>query len=170
MIACRDATPADGPELNAMARQSFVDTFTAEYDPADFATYLDQAYGGDGLVADLARPDIAFRIARADDRIVGYAKVSALTLPHSAAAPGAFELRQLYVATGWHGTGVAAMLMDWTLAHARAAGAPELYLAVFEFNHRARAFYRRHGFEEVGEYDFRVGSRVDRDRLMRLAL
>jgi RimJ/RimL family protein N-acetyltransferase len=60
---------------------------------------------------------------------------------------------------------VAVALMDWTLDAARAMGAPEIYLAVFEYNHRARAFYTRYGFVEIGTFDFRVGTRVDCDRI-----
>jgi len=165
MIEYRDATMADAEPLNAMARQSAIDTFAAEYAPEDFAVYLAQAYGPEGLVAHLADPSIRFRIALEDGRIIGYSKLSRVVLPAPDPQPGAAELRQLYVLKDWHGAGIAATLMDWTLETARAMGAPEIYLAVFEFNHRARAFYTRYGFVEVGSFDFRVGDRVDRDRI-----
>lgn len=170
MIRYRDATPADAQALNDMAVASFRETFEAEYEPDDFAEYLGRAYGPDGLVADVGKPSITFRLALDDDRIVGYAKVSALAIPYEPAAPGAMELRQLYVLSNHHGSGIAAALMDWTIATARAAGASELYLAVFEFNHRARAFYTRYGFVEVGEFPFRLGKRIDRDRIWQLKL
>ena len=35
---------------------------------------------------------------------------------------------------------------------------------------RARRFYERYGFEEIGRYDFRVGETIDDDRIMRLRL
>ena len=170
MIVYRDAIAADGPALNAMAEQSFRETFGAEYEPQDLAAYIAQAYGPDGLRADLRDPAIRFHVALSDGAIVGYAKLSPLTLPAPDAEPGAAELRQLYVMRTQHGTGIAAALMEWTIAAARADRAPALYLAVFAFNHRARAFYARYGFRHVGEMDFRVGSRVDRDQIWRLAL
>ena len=37
-------------------------------------------------------------------------------------------------------------------------------------NHRARRFYERYGFEEIGVYTFMVGDHADEDHLMRLAL
>ena len=46
----------------------------------------------------------------------------------------------------WQGAGVAAALMDWAVETARAAGAPALYLSVWEEGDRAIAFYRRQGF------------------------
>ncbi|WP_425228035.1 N-acetyltransferase family protein [Sphingomonas sp.] len=170
MIAYRDATPADGAALNAMATLAFRQTFAAEYERADLEEYIGRAYGPAGLLADLADPAVRFRLALSGEAIVGYAKLSPLALPLDDAEPGATELRQLYLLRDRHGSGIAATLMDWTIAEARAAGAPALYLAVFDFNHRAKAFYARYGFVDVGCVPFRLGERVDMDRVWRLSL
>jgi ribosomal protein S18 acetylase RimI-like enzyme len=60
--------------------------------------------------------------------------------------------------------------MEWAISTARSRGASELYLSVFDDNHRAKRFYGRHGFEEVGRYGFRVGDQVDDDRIWRKIL
>jgi ribosomal protein S18 acetylase RimI-like enzyme len=60
--------------------------------------------------------------------------------------------------------------MEWGLATARAQGAPEIYLTVFDHNERAKRFYARHGFEEVGRCTFQLGERVDDDRIWRARL
>ena len=100
--------------------------------------------------------------------MVGYAKVNPPWLPDP--EPGAMQLSQLYVARSLHGTGVAATLMDWAIDSARAADATAMLLTVWEENARARAFYRRRGFVEVGTYAFVTGQQVDTDLVMRLAL
>jgi RimJ/RimL family protein N-acetyltransferase len=45
-----------------------------------------------------------------------------------------------------------------------------MFLSVFIDNHRARRFYARYGFEEVGRYDFMVGTHADHDLILRLKL
>ena len=90
-----------------------------------------------------------------------------LIAPAPAPQPGAMELRQLYVLRPWHGRGVAEELMKWAIDTARAEGAPEIYLTVFDHNMRAKRFYTRHGFSEVGHCTFRLGDRVDDDRVWR---
>lgn len=168
MIAYRDATSEDAPAIDALFRASFIETFAHLYDPADlaafFAKFTPQAWRDE-----LADPDVVFRLAEEGERLAGYAKVSSLSLPVAPAGPAA-ELRQLYVATPWHGGGIAPELMDWVLADARRRGANTLYLTVFTGNLRARRFYARYGFEEVAPYAFMVGNQADEDLIMRLGL
>jgi GNAT superfamily N-acetyltransferase len=82
----------------------------------------------------------------------------------------AIELRQLYLLHEWRGAGAAKALMDWAIAEARGRSADELYLTVYVDNVRARRFYERYGFVEVGPYKFMVGEQADEDIIMRLPL
>lgn len=171
MIACRDARIEDGAALDTMARAIWVETFAHSCSAEDMAMYLAKAYGPDGaLIRDLADPAHLFRLACDGDAIVGYAKLSAPWLPEGTFGPRAKQLSQLYVARSHHGTGVARALMDWTIATARAHGADELVLTVWEHNDRARRFYDRLGFTYVADYAFQTGTQIDRDLIMRLAL
>jgi GNAT superfamily N-acetyltransferase len=159
-----------GEPLNAMARQCFVETFGHQYSDADLATFLAEQYGPGGLLKDLADPAYHWRVAADDGRIAGYAKVGPVGVPAPEPKPGALELKQLYVLQPWHGVGVAAELMEWAIANARERGAPEMYLSVFDHNHRAKAFYARYGFADVGGCEFRVGNQIDDDRMWKRAL
>ena len=169
MITYRDAIPDDAAALDAMAVAVWMETFGHSAPPADIATYLGQAYGPDGkLISDLARGTATFRLALDGERIVGYCKVNPPWLPD--AEPGAMQLSQIYVTYDQHGSGVGRVLLDWAIATAREAGATALLLTVWEENHRAFAFYKKHGFQHIGDYAFPVGEQVDTDHVMRLQL
>ena len=171
MIVYRDAELADGPALDAMAREIWIATFAHTAPAADIAAYVATAYGPDGaLLRDLRDPAIHFRLAVEDDRIVGYAKLSRPWVVEAASQPHALQLSQLYVVADRHGHGIAQALMDWTIDTARGRGAPALFLTVFEHNPRARRFYDRYGFVHVGDYAFHTGTQIDRDEVMRLTL
>lgn len=171
MIEYCDARPEDGPELDAMAQICWADTFAHSCSAEDMAAYLGTAYGpGGALMRDLVDPAHRFRLAKDDGRIVGYAKLSEPWLAKEHVGPRATQLSQLYVSVPWQGKGVAQALMDWTLDTARANGADEMLLTVWEENHRARRFYERLGFIHIGDYAFQVGQQVDNDLIMRLAL
>jgi ribosomal protein S18 acetylase RimI-like enzyme len=70
------------------------------------------------------------------------------------------------VESRWHGQGFAAALMGLVVALARRRGRRTHFLAVWEHNPRAIAFYRKQGFEEVGSQPFQLGQDVQTDRVM----
>ncbi|MDB5696828.1 MAG: hypothetical protein JWN21_2371 [Sphingomonas bacterium] len=167
----RDATPADGSNLDAMARAIWLETFAGSAPDSDLQAYVAGAYGPDGkLLRDLADPANRFRLAVDGDRILGYAKLVQPFLDPSLVDAGALQLSQLYVVADRHGDGIGPALLDWTIATARAESAPALFLTVWEDNARALRFYQRRGFVHVGDYAFQTGTQVDRDLIMRLAL
>ena len=168
-IAYRDAAVADGPALAATGRRVFAETFGAYFDAADMALHLDRKFGPAGLPAELSDPSVRIRLAEAEGGIVAYVKLAPMALPVDH-PPGALEIRQFYVLAPWQGKGVAAALMKWVTETARAAGAPALFLSVWERGDRAIAFYRRHGFVTAGEAPFLVGTRACIDPVMRLDL
>lgn len=169
MIAYDTPTMADADALDTMARETWVRTFGHGYDAADLNAYLTHAYGPEGrLRIDLANPATIWRVARNGPDIIGYAKLTPPWLEQ--ADLDDLQLSQLYVAHDWHGKGIARALMDWTLATARERHAHALLLTVFEENHRAMAFYAKYGFTHIGDYDFPVGNKIDRDLIMRLEL
>lgn len=169
MIAYRDAVPADGTELAMMAKRSFTETFGTLYGPSDLAAFLDQAFGANGLPSQIGDPAFPIRLATSGGKIIGFAKLGPVGFPGEWREDD-IELYQLYVLGGWHGEGVGPALMDWVIATARAMERKRLVLSVFVDNHRARRFYERRGFREIGRYQFPVGEQIDDDRIMSLDL
>lgn len=168
MIDYRDATARDAALLADLSRRAFSDTFGHLYKPDDLAAFLARL-SETGWASELADPALAIRIAEDDGTAIGFAKIGPPSLPFTPRGAAA-ELRQLYVLAPWHGSGVAAILMDWAIATVRERGAENLYLSVFVDNARARRFYERYGFERVGTYAFMVGTHEDQDDVMRLRL
>ncbi|WP_267347653.1 GNAT family N-acetyltransferase [Sphingomonas sp. GM_Shp_2] len=169
MIRYRPARAEDADALAACARAAFTETFGTLYGAGDLATFLDEAFGPAGLPAQIGRPGWHIQVALDGDRIAGFAKLGPVAFPGEWSA-NAIELHQLYVRQPWLGAGIGPALMDWALAHATAHGASEMLLSVFVDNHRAKRFYARYGFQDVGRYDFAVGDTIDEDRIMRLPL
>jgi len=167
-VSYRDADAADAALIANLFASSFCETFAHLYKPEDLAAFLD-AVNEAGFAAELADPSFYFRIAEADGAPVGFAKLGKATLPVETPAD-TLELWQIYVLERWQGSGIGPALFDWAAARARDRGARHLQLTVYVDNHRAKAFYERRGFVEVGRYDFMVGNHADEDIIMRVAL
>ena len=167
-ITYRPADVSDAEAIDGIFRQSFIDTFAHLYRPEDLQAFLGK-FTLDSWEAELADTRFRVQIAEADGQPVGYVKMGPPELPVTRERP-AIEIRQFYLLQEWHGLGVAQALMDWAMDEARACGAEDIFLTVFTDNHRARRFYRRYGFEEIGPYKFMVGEQADEDVIMKAAV
>lgn len=168
-VVYRDAVGADAGALADFCARTFIETFGHLYPPEDLSTYLRNSYTSDIQAAEIAEPGIRYRLALRDECIVGYAMAGPLDIKIDAPA-GSLELYRLYVDEGMKGAGVAQTLMQDCIEWVRRSGGPALYLSVWENNHRAQRFYKRYGFEHLGEHKFMVGRVADRDFIWRVLL
>ena len=167
-IGYRRARKEDADAIDRVFRTSFCDTFAHLYRPEDLEAFLSK-FTLDAWTAELGDERYDFHVAEADGEIIGFVKLGPPELPVRTSGP-AIELRQLYILHEWRGLGAAQALMDWALSEAKARGGQELYLTVYTENWRARRFYEKYGFVEVGPYKFMVGEQADEDIIMRASL
>ena len=170
--AVRLATADDAENLGVMASAVFVDTFGAGRKPETMAAYLAQAFHPVKLSRELADTKNRFLLAVTSsntEEIIGYTKLRFAGGGEPPCVTGPLpvaELERFYVRHHWHGTGVADTLMEASLQAAGAQGIKTLWLGVYEDNPRARRFYARWGFVDVGEHVFLFGDEEETDRVM----
>lgn len=169
-MTIRRAVLGDAPVLADLARATFYDTFASTNDANDMALHLQRAYGVPQQSAELGDPGITTLLVERDGVPVAYAQIRDHHVPECVNDPAAVELWRFYVHRDWHGKGVAQALMDRVKAEARQRGARTLWLGVWERNDRARAFYAKCGFVDVGEHVFLFGTDPQTDRVMMTTL
>jgi len=166
----RLATTDDAPALAAAGSAFFRDTFGPANRPEDMEAYLARAFSESRQRAELTEPGARVLVAtESDGQIVGYVHVRlGAALPAAASMPPcrSAEIARLYADRRWHGRGLGAALMDAVLETVAGWRAEVLWLGVWEQNARAIAFYAKHGFVDVGEQEFSLGSDRQRDRVM----
>jgi diamine N-acetyltransferase len=165
-IRIRHGTPADATALAHFGARAFHDAFGADNRPSDMALYVGKTYGVSQQEAELTNLDIQTLLAEVDGQLAGYAQLRENQPPDCVMGVATIELWRFYVAGPWHGRGVARALMNRVETEARARGARRLWLAVWERNERAKAFYRKCGFVDVGSQHFVLGTDVQNDRIM----
>jgi diamine N-acetyltransferase len=165
-VTIRNATNADAPLLAEIGAKTFYETFAADNTPEDMAAYLAESFRVDKLAVELADPAGCFLIAEAGSATAGYAKLQNGQPPDCVSGYPTIELVRLYVLQAWLGHGVGAALMRACLDEAARLGCETIWLGVWEHNARARAFYRKWGFEQVGSHVFKLGDDLQTDLLM----
>jgi ribosomal protein S18 acetylase RimI-like enzyme len=172
-ISLAKANSATAAQLADLGRQTFHDAFASANAPADMAAFLDATFSPELQMAELQDRENTFLLAHMQNELVGYAKLrdnSALGLEEGKEPAGRLEIERLYVREDWQGTGLGAALMRGILALAEQLHCTAVVLGVWEKNERARAFYQRFGFREIGRHEFRLGQDVQTDLILRKGL
>jgi GNAT superfamily N-acetyltransferase len=163
----RRAEPADASALAAFGERTFREAFGPANSPANTDQYVRGVYGEAMQSAELADPDVTTLVAvDVEGALAGYAQVRRGTTAPGVGVDNACELWRFYVDQPWQGQGLAAELMAAVRHNALDAGCVAIWLAVWEHNPRARAFYAREGFRLVGSQPFQLGDDLQTDLVM----
>lgn len=166
-ILIRRAVPADAERLAHIGVATFIDSYTFDIDGAAMVAHCTRQHSRAVYEAWLADPAASVWLAEyaATGAPVGYAVNCPPDLPVEI-LPGDIELKRIYVLSRFHGSGAGLRLMLAAAEDAKARGAPRLLLGTYQDNHRAVAFYRKHGFTHAGTRQFQVGDTLYDDIVM----
>lgn len=165
-FAIRRGVATDAAALAELAARTFRETFSADNRPEDMALHLARAYGTAQQGLELVDPAITTLLVEVDGQPGGYAQLRSGAAPECVTGPSPLELWRFYVDQPWQGRGIAQALMRQVDAEAGRGGARTLWLGVWERNARARAFYAKCGFRDVGAHIFMVGADPQTDRIL----
>ena len=163
----RAASQGDTQTLSHIGVATFVETYSDIIDGPAMMAHCTHEHSTDTYEAYLSASDTKAWLAEAANTHapIGYALNCKPDLPillHSKD----LELKRIYVLSKFHGSGIAARLVEAAIDHARQNDAPRLLLGTYEGNQRAMAFYKKHGFVQVGTRQFQVGSNIYDDIVM----
>lgn len=166
MVKLRQATEADTALLAEVGARTFRDAFGGQNTAEDMARYLAGAFSQEKMIEEIREPGSSFFIAFVDDQSVGYIKLRTSKRPACIEDDAPIELERIYVDQHCIGQGVGAALMQRAINEARQAGYKTIWLGVWKKNDSAIAFYKKWGYEIVGEHEFVVGEDVQHDHIM----
>jgi ribosomal protein S18 acetylase RimI-like enzyme len=164
----RYATIKDAEMLTELSYKTFFDAFHShpKNAPEDIADYMEKAFDLKTISAELLEEDSIFLIAELEDEAVGYAKVMVGSIEDEINASRPIELNRLYAKQEFIGKGIGRKLLDECVRIAVENDCDVMWLGVWEYNLRAKRFYEKSGFYEVGRHFFQLGSDRQIDLLM----
>jgi len=167
-VTTRRATTDDAAVLAGLGAATFSETFGHLYPPEDLQAFLTGSHSVEAWTRTLTDSQRAVWVAElADATPIGFIVVGACKLPIENREPIAGEIQQLYVLSRHHNLRLGSRLMQVGLEWLEEHGRTPLYIGVWSQNFGAQRFYRRYGFDKVGEYGFPVGKTVDREFILR---
>jgi ribosomal protein S18 acetylase RimI-like enzyme len=166
--AVRTAGPDDAERLALVGRATFLETFAGVLDADAILGHCERQHAPDLYAAWLGDGRSRLWLAEAETggAPVGYAVLAPAELPRPEPTQADAELKRIYLLGRFQGGGLGRRLMEAALGAAREDGYARLLLGVYAGNAPALAFYRRSGFEVVGERRFTVGPRTYEDLVL----
>lgn len=171
-IIIRQAVVEDSKMLTDLAYSTFWDAFHdhPKNAPDDLAAYMQEAFSEEQMQRELSDANSIFLIAEIEGELAGYARLITGSTEHGISAKDPLELNRLYSHQRFLGKGVGQSLMDACFERAKELGHDVMWLGVWEYNPRARRFYEKNGFYEVGKHTFQLGSDPQTDLLVQRSL
>ena len=162
----RLANLADCQLLADLGARTFAETFAVDNTPEDMSAYLAASFSPEQLAAELNDSLCTFLIADVQGIAAGYAMLRAGEAASGISGEKPIEIVRFYVSREWHGLGIGEGLMRGCIDQVRQRDYQTLWLGVWEHNARARAFYRKWKFQDVGTHVFQLGADLQNDILM----
>lgn len=164
MAAIRKGTVEDASSLASFAEKTFRATFEADNSLEDMNRYCQNSFGEKHQLGEILDTNTDTFLYENESILVGYIQLCWHPAPSClAGAKFPSELRRLYVLEDFHGRGVAQELIKFALEEVEKRKSEAIWLGVWEKNARALAFYKKLGFDEIGEKEFLLGSDLQRD-------
>lgn len=182
-VTFRDAVADDALTLGVLATQVFLDTYATDGIRPPLAREVLAHCSTEATAVLLADRATQVIVAERDGHMIAFAQLRlgapqprvasdprvtsdvATTGAVEDATTGAVELTRLYVHERFTGGGVGTALLRRAEARAARNGAPALWLTAWAGNHRARAFYARRGYDDLGATTYTFEGELFENRL-----
>lgn len=156
-------------DLQSLSRQTFTETFGAVNTDEDMQHYLSDNLSLKQLENEWEQEGTSFYMLKADNKWVGYLKLNRGEA-QTEYFEKTLEIERIYVLKDRQGEGLGFYMFQKALEWAKECKARNLWLGVWEHNHKAIHFYEKLGMTVFGKHDFQLGNDIQTDLLMKLDL
>ncbi len=154
----RIATVADAAHISALGRITFSETFGHLFrDKQDLLHYVETTFSVPKITRGLHKSSNIFWIASVDEKPIGYAKLKLDSPTEFVDVTSICQLQKIYVLKEFLSLKIGLELQEQLLAKAKALSYEYIWLSVLNSNDRAIRFYKKSGFELIGNHDFTIG-------------
>ena len=157
-LEIRLARKEDAPFIALLGRTTFTETFGHFFrDQQDLIDYYNSTFSVQKIEAGIEKPNNLFWIAFANRLPVGYAKLKLHSNSEFLDSKEVCQLQKIYVLKDFLSMKIGFGLQDLLLKKAKELNFNKVWLSVLNSNERAINFYKKNGFEKIGNHDFQIG-------------
>ena len=157
-IEVRLAKKEDAQFIALLGRITFTETFGHFFrDQKDLIDYYNLTFSVQKIEDGIKKPNNIFWIAFVNRLPVGYAKLKLYSNSEFIESKDVCQLQKIYVLKDFLSMKIGFGLQDLLLKKAKELNFNKVWLSVLNSNERAINFYKKNGFEKIGNHDFQIG-------------
>ena len=162
----RRAFTDDAQLLSALSAVTFFDTFNGTCTDEDIQGFIETCFNPEQVYKELQDTNDFYFIAFIDKDAVGYIRLKEEVSDVEVINKNrGIELKRIYVLKEYHSQKIGAELMAFALDFATEKNYELIWLGVWEHNEKAKAFYKKFGFEDTGvTHLFPIGNTPQTDK------
>lgn len=155
--------------LAEIGATTFYQSYRDENSEADMQAYIQNTYTIEKITICLNNANIIYFLAYNNTGDVGYIKLL-LNKNHEKLTGKNAEIEKIYVRKDFHGKGIAQQLMTKAKNYCKENNYENIYLGVWQQNHKALKFYGKEGFTNFDTRTFQLGDRLCDDYMLSFKL
>ena len=156
--------------LRAISVQTFTETFAHQNSNSDMQKYVSEKLSIEQLSRELDTKGSFFYFLKLNSDIIGYLKLNIGEAQTELKDNVSIEIERIYVLKEFNGKQFGHLLLAKAIEIAKEQHFQYIWLAVWELNLKAIAFYKKHGFVEFDKHTFQLGNDIQLDIMMKMNL
>lgn len=157
-IEIRLAKEEDAQFIALLGRVTFTETFGHLFrDQNDLIDYYNYTFSVQKIEDGMKKQNNIFWIAFVNRLPVGYAKLKLDSKSEFIDSKDVCQLQKIYVLKDFLSMKIGFELQDSLLKKAKELNFGKVWLSVLNSNERAVNFYKKTGFQKIGNHDFQIG-------------
>lgn len=165
-LKIRKCTVQDLRMLRSLSIQTFQDTYDSFNTAENMSIYIEKDLSCKQLSEELQDANSGFYFVELKHTPIGFLKVNFISNPEIDNRLKGLEIERIYVLKTFQDKGIGQFLLNEVYGIVRKMKLDYIWLGVWEHNLKARAFYKRNGFEEFGRQVFYLGMDKQNDLLV----
>jgi len=158
MITIQQATPMEAQLIADIGAKSFIESHGHSGPVTDIESYVSMKFALPVVAEELTNPDNIFHIIYYQGRAAGYSKII-FNSPHPLINDAhVTKLERLYLLKEFYGFKLGLALFEYITDLSKKANQTGIWLFTWIRNERAVNFYKKAGFEIIGNADFKISA------------
>ena len=165
-ITINPAKINDSEIISDLATKTFFDTYENKLNPKDMDTYTKNNFNAESISNEIKNKTAWYFLIYENNKPIGYSKLKWGKAPDRFNGFRPLEIDKLYLIRGKQNIGLGAIAMEKIKTLAKKHGYNIIWLRVWEHNKKALNFYKKLGFVEMENIDFKFAGKILNDYLL----